>query len=220
MPDAAVGFIGDQSPKPRIVQYRSRRYSIRLEPVFWRALERLAERNGMRLGRFVADLAERHSGGNFSSHLRVICMLEAERTIAGAQLRAGEASLVDMVSASFNPGLVLSRYRTIVAHNDAFVEWLGADHPALLGTDLTSIVQVRTRPPLNDTWLDMIAGNIESAEARVLYVEPGRVLAAPARIVAIQPRPGEDFYALMWLSSGPKSPAPARTAGAARHQPD
>ena len=218
MPEAAVGFIGDQSPKPRIVQYRSRRYSIRLEPVFWRALERLAERNGMRLGRFVADLADRHSGGNFSSHLRVICMLEAERTLAGAHLRAGEASIVDLVSASFTAGLVLSRYRTIVAHNHAFVEWLGADHPALLGADLTSIVQVRTRPPLNDIWLDMIAGNVESAEARVLYVEPGRVLAAPARVLAIQPRTGEDFYALMWLSSGPKPPA--RSAGAARHQPD
>ena len=219
MPEAAVGRIGDQSPKPRIVQYRNRRYSIRLEPVFWRALERLAERNQMRLGRFVADLAERHRGGNFSSHLRVICMLEAERTLAGVQLRAGEASLVDMVSASFNPGLVLSRYRTIVAHNDAFAEWLGADHPALLGADLTSIVQVRTKTPLNEIWLDMIAGNVDSAEARVLYVEPGRVLAAPARLLAIQPRPGEDFYALMWVSSGPKSPAPARAPGTVGTKP-
>ena len=217
MPEAAVSVIGDQSPKPRIVQHHNRRYSIRLEPVFWRALERLAERNGMRLGRFVADLAERHGGGNFSSHLRVICMLEAERTLAGVQLRAGEASLVDLVSASFNPGLVLSRDRTIVAHNDAFVEWLGTDRPALVGADLTSIVQVRTKTPLNDLWLDMIAGQVESAEARVLYVEPGRVLAAPARLLAIQPRPGEDFYALMWVSSGPKTLAPARTAATAGH---
>ena len=52
-PDAPVKEA--ESPKPRIVQYRNRRYSVRLEPVFWHALERLAEQSDMRLGRYIAD---------------------------------------------------------------------------------------------------------------------------------------------------------------------
>jgi len=66
---------GEQAPKPRIVQYNNRRYSIRLEPVFWRALETLAERNQMRLGKFIAELEETYQGKNFSSFLRVFSML-------------------------------------------------------------------------------------------------------------------------------------------------
>ena len=215
MPEAAVVSIGDQTPKPRIVQYRNRRYSIRLDPVFWRALDRLAERRGLRVGRFVADLAAEYHGDNFSSHLRALCMVEAERALAQAQLHAGQAGLVDTVMAGFSPGLVLSRYRTIVAHNEAFTDWLGPGHPGLSGADLTSVVQVRPKRPLNDLWLDMIAGHVATAEARVLHVGPGRVLAATARLLALPPASGGDFYAVMWLSggSGPASPSRAPEGG-------
>ena len=54
MAQQALFAAGDQTPKPRIVQYRGRRYSIRLEPVFWQSLEALAEGQGKRLGRLVA----------------------------------------------------------------------------------------------------------------------------------------------------------------------
>ncbi len=50
----ALSAVGIQTPKPRIVQYQNRRYSIRLEPVFWQTLDSLAEREGIRLGSFIA----------------------------------------------------------------------------------------------------------------------------------------------------------------------
>ena len=74
--------VAAQAPKPRIVQYDRRRYSIRLESVFWKFLEFLAERRGMRLGRYIAGLAGSYRGNNLSSYLRVVCMLEAERKVA------------------------------------------------------------------------------------------------------------------------------------------
>ena len=46
--------IAAQMPKPRVVQHRGRRYSIRLESVFWKFLEYLAGRQGVRLGRYIA----------------------------------------------------------------------------------------------------------------------------------------------------------------------
>src|SRR3546814_2826331 len=72
----------NQTPKPRIVQYRNKRYSVRLEPIYWQTLEVLADRRRMRLGRFVAELADSYEGPNFSSFLRVFCMLEGEQSLA------------------------------------------------------------------------------------------------------------------------------------------
>ncbi len=205
----ALSAVGIQTPKPRIVQYKNRRYSIRLEPVFWQALESLAEREGMRLGRFIAELAERYKGNNFASHLRVVGIVETERALAQASLVPTHDNILDVVRACASPGIVLTRYRTILAHNDSFTEWLGAPEESLAGADLTSIIQVRTRRPLNDLWLDMIAGNLTIADANVLHVEPGRVIAAAAKLLGLHPREGENFYAVMWLSATRKpSPQP------------
>jgi hypothetical protein len=96
--------------------------------------------------------------------------------------------------------VLLSRFRTIIAYNNGLLDWLGGGGRPLAGADLTSVIQVRTRRPLNEVWLDMVAGNLRSVEANVLYVEPGRVVAAPARVLAIHPEPSEEFYAVMWLS--------------------
>jgi len=197
----ALSAVGIQTPKPRIVQYQNRRYSIRLEPVFWQALENLSEQEGMRLGRFIAELAARYNGNNFASHLRVISMVESERALAQSSLLPTQDNILGVVRACASPGLVLSRYRTILAHNDGFLEWLGAPEESLAGADLTSVIQVRTRRPLNDLWLDMVAGNVAIAEANVLHVEPGRVIAAAAKLLGLHPRDGEGFYAVMWLSA-------------------
>ncbi len=147
MPQQDLGAIGNQYPKPRVVQYRRRRYSIRLEPAFWQSLERLAAREGMRLGRFVADLSDGYRGVNFASYLRVICMLQSELALADARLQPTSGTLLDVVMACDSPGLLLSRERTLVAYNDSFVEWLGPSETSLTGADLTSVVQVRTRQP-------------------------------------------------------------------------
>lgn len=190
-----------QQPKPRIVQYRNRRFSIRLEPVFWQALERQAELAGMRLGKYVAGLAAGFRGANFSSHLRTLCMLESERALVRAELRPSGASLVDLVQASFTPALILSRYRTVIAGNRAFMDWLGPDRQAVDGADLTSVLQVRARRPLNELWLDLVSGGADRADIGVLHLEPGRVLAAPGRIVALPVRDTAEFYAVLWISA-------------------
>lgn len=195
-----------QAPQPRIVQYRNRRYSIRLEPVFWRTLEFLAERHGVRLGRFVGQLAEDYAGPNFASHLRVVCMTETERARAEASLRPSRVNVVDLVLSCPSPGLVLSRYRTILAFNPSFARWLGPGNEPATGADLTSVIQVRPRRPLNEVWLDMIAGKVPSADANVLHVAPGRATAASGRLIALPPQQDDEFYAVMWLSA-PRRPA-------------
>ena len=200
----------DQSPKPRIVQYRNRRYSVRLEPIYWRNLERIAERRQNRLGQLIATLAEDHRGGNFSSFLRVYCMLEAERAFAVRHLGTSLTSLMDVLGTCPAPGLILSRHRTIVSFNEAFGDWLGAVEVSVIGANLTSLLQVRTVQPLNAVWQSMIIGKESRVAARVLYVAPGRVNAAQASFLALHAAGGTEFYAVMWLAlAKPKTTKPA-----------
>jgi predicted DNA-binding ribbon-helix-helix protein len=190
----------NQTPKPRIVQYRNKRYSVRLEPIYWQTLEVLADRQRMRLGRFVAELANSYDGPNFSSFLRVFCMLEGEQALARETLGPTHHGLLDVVTNCPNPGLILSRYRTVIAYNNAFGEWLGPANIAVIGAELTTLVQVRTRRSLNDVWQDLVSGREPRADAKLLYVAPGRVNAAQATILALRSQAHQEFYAVMWLS--------------------
>jgi len=198
---------GNQAPKPRIVQYRNKRYSVRLEPIYWQTLEVLAERQRLRLGRFVAELADRYEGPNFSSYLRVFCMLEGEQALARETLGPSHHGLLDVVTNCPNPGLILSRYRTVIAYNSAFGEWLGPTEVAVIGAELTNLVQVRTRRSLGEVWQDLVSGRESKAEAKLLYVAPGRVNAAQANILALRSQTYHEFYAVMWLSLQAKRPS-------------
>ncbi len=196
------GRPGEQEPRPRIVQFNNRRYSIRLEPVFWRALETLAERNQVRLGKFIAELEETYQGKNFSSFLRVFSMLDAERGLAEGRLGDGRASLLDLVEACPTPGVVLSHDRTIIACNTAFTGWLGKPYSPVVGSDLTAVLQVRTRRSLNEVWQDMVNGDAAAIDARILHVAPGRVSTAQGRILALPSNDPLSFYSVMWLTIG------------------
>ena len=203
----------DQTPKPRIVQHRGRRYSIRLEPVFWQSLEALAEVQGKRLGRLVAEQADGYDGANFASYLRVLCMLEAKQSLARTSLRPSQGNLVDLVMGCTSPGLVLSRQRTILAYNPSLEEWIGPGRKPMGGAELTSIMQVRTRRPLNEIWDELMSGKLARADMNVLHVEPGRVVAAGARLLALRAIEEGTSYAVMWLAAGSRGGPQAKPAG-------
>ncbi len=191
--------IAAQVPKPRVVQHRGRRYSIRLETAFWKFLEYLAGRQDVRLGRYIAGLAGSYGGNNLSSYLRVVCMLEAERSVAEAILDPTRDSLLTLVRDCPSPGVIVSRSRTILGYNTAFAHWLGPGPRVLAGSELTDVLQVRTTLPLNEMWTDMITGVQGTVNAHVLRVSPGRVSASQATIVPLRSDVGEGFYAVMWL---------------------
>jgi predicted DNA-binding ribbon-helix-helix protein len=66
--------------------------SVRLEAAYWEALERLAQSEGMSLGRFLSELyaeaLDLHGDvRNFTSLLRCVCLLHLEKTLrSGAGL--------------------------------------------------------------------------------------------------------------------------------------
>ncbi len=193
--------VAGQEAKPRVVQHQRRRYSIRLEAVFWNFLEYLAQRQGQRLGRFIGGLAASYGGKNLSSYLRVVCMLEAERAVAEAGLDPTRDSLLSLVRDCPSPGVVISRSRTIIAYNSAFAAWLGPGPRLLAGSELTEALQVRTPRSLNEVWTDMITGAQGTIKAHVLRVRPGQVSAAQATLVPLRSETGDGFHAVMWLEA-------------------
>lgn len=199
--------VAAQVPKPRIVQHNKRRFSIRLESAFWQFLEYLSEQRGLRLGRFIAELAGGYQGKNLSSYLRVVCMLEAERAVARAELDPTRDSLLGLLQACPSPGMLISQSRTILAYNAAFSEWIGPEHVRLAGLDLTSALQIRTVRSLASVWSDMVVGAQSNVQAHVLHVTPGRVNAAQAIIVPLRSQAGSEFYAVMWLAAKTKAPS-------------
>jgi predicted DNA-binding ribbon-helix-helix protein len=198
-PDHSRTAVAAQAPKPRVVQHRGRRYSIRLETIFWTFLDYLAARHGLRLGRYIAGLAAAYRGNNLSSYLRVVCMLEAERRLAETELAPNRDSLLALVRDCPSPGVILSRSRTLLGYNAAFARWLGPGPRVLAGSALTDVLQVRTARSLNEVWTDMVAGAQGTVKAHVLRVSPGLVSAAQATIVPLRTGGEDGFYAVMWL---------------------
>ncbi|WP_343559923.1 ribbon-helix-helix domain-containing protein [Kiloniella sp. b19] len=209
-PDIPVN-IADQTPKPRIVQYRKKRYSIRLEPVFWRALERMARERRKKLGQFLIELEEKHEGINFASFLRSYCMLEAEQTAAEHALENREASIAQFLRTSPAPGALIRSDLHIVDGNDAFYQWLGEDQKRIEGVDVTSLFQIRSRAPLQDAWKDLMSGKNEQLDARIIRMVPGRVTTAQARFIKMKSMETAQDYGLLWIVSTPKASLPQRT---------
>ncbi|MDX1425937.1 MAG: ribbon-helix-helix domain-containing protein [Kiloniellales bacterium] len=214
----ARGAVAAQAPQPRVVQHRGRRYSIRLETIFWRFLDHLAARHDMRLGRYIAGLAASYAGNNLSSYLRVVCMLEAERRLAKAHLDPRRDSLLALVRDCPSPGVIVSRSRTILGYNTAFAHWLGPGPQVLAGSELTDVLQVRAARPLNEVWADMIDGAQGAVKAHVLRISPGRASAAQATIVPLRAGEADGFYAVMWLEAK-RAAGPARSERAAGGRP-
>jgi len=209
--------VAAQAPKPRVVQHRGRRYSIRLETIFWTFLDYLAARHGLRLGRYIAGLAAAYRGNNLSSYLRVVCMLEAERRLAERVLEPSRDSLLALVRDCPSPGIVLSRSRAILGYNTAFARWLGPGPRVLAGSALTDVLQLRAAKSLNEVWTDIIAGHQGTVKAHVLRVSPGLASAAQATIVPLRTGGEDGFYAVMWLEvTRHADPARAERGGAGR----
>jgi predicted DNA-binding ribbon-helix-helix protein len=199
--------IDDQSPRPRVVQNQKRRHSIRLEPVFWQALENLARDQGKRLGKLIDELAESYGGRNFASHLRVFALISLQRALARQALGGSADDLYRLVEHAPAPGLILSRNRSIIGFNQAFLQWLGSPDAALIGAALNDLLQVRTAGSFNVNWDDLVTGRRERLDAKVLHIQPGQARAAQARILGLRSRETGSFHAVLWLTARPKQDA-------------
>jgi predicted DNA-binding ribbon-helix-helix protein len=183
--------IAPQTPETRVVTHRGRRTSVRLEPVFWTVLERMAAAQGVRVGTLVGRLAESHAGGNLTAHLRTVCLLDAERRAADGWSDARAAGPGRLVQWAPSPALIVAGDTTILDQNTALERWLG--QPSLIGQRLAEAFRVRTRKPLRELWAAMQSTGRPIAGLGVVRISAGRVQAAEATVVPTRPgTPAQD----------------------------
>jgi predicted DNA-binding ribbon-helix-helix protein len=180
-------------PTPRIVQYKKKRYALRLENIFWEELEFLARRRGRRLGQLIAELDEAHQGPNLSSFVRGFCMVEAERDASRFRLESGSFDLLDILRGSPAPALLLTHDRLIIDANPALMEWAGPEI-TYRKQKFDSLFVPRVTRSLDETIELMRSGQLKRTQIQVTHA--GRTV--PATLTALSV--GSIFYCLVWLS--------------------
>lgn len=199
----------EQGPaQQRIVQSGGRRYSLKLEPAFWAALAAAADARGVRLGRLVADLAAGlPAEANLASHVRVFCLAEAKSALAAAEqagrrneLAAGTTDIDTLIEICPAPCLVMTAERRILRANDGFARWYGPAAVSLPGRSFDHFFKLRTARPMEALLRGFAVGDVPAVKAHLLYVVPGRVVAAQARLMPVARRAGDDFALLIMVA--------------------
>lgn len=189
-------------PQPRIVQYKKRRFAMRLEAVFWQQLERIAKRRGQRLGQLVAGLAEMCEGVNLTSFVRGFCMVEAEMENARYRLAAGGFDLTDVMRSCPAPALLLTDDRVILEINPALQRWVdGVPHEAapMRQQRLEQVFEPRIGRALDETVEQLRQGKLKRAQFQMAYIGDAamtrNVMASMSGLSV-----GSVFYLLIWLT--------------------
>jgi predicted DNA-binding ribbon-helix-helix protein len=191
----------------RIVQFEGRRYSIKLEDIWWQRLEDLAQQQGLRLNQLVGQVAHGATDeGNLTAALRSFCLSttldqlhRVERELEERSLTSQGVPLGLIVDACPTPVLMVSHSQAIQRANLPAQQWLGVDAAALVGRIIGHYIQVKAQIPLDKILQEFEAGAHHVYQGRIVYLRPGRVVTARANICpgAIDPVAGSSFLILI-----------------------
>jgi predicted DNA-binding ribbon-helix-helix protein len=196
-----------EGPVHRIVQAKGRRFSLRLESAYWAALDRAAAEQGVRVGKLVADIArDMPQDANLASHVRLFCLAEVDRkaalleqSLAEQEARGGDTDVVGLVDALPIPALLVTAAGNVGHLNAGFGRWFGSGHAHLLGKPLEHFLKLRTQLPMEQVRRSFANRASGLALGHLMYVSPGKVAAAPCRIVPVQQRDHGHFALLIML---------------------
>jgi predicted DNA-binding ribbon-helix-helix protein len=198
---ASVGRPPTGEWEQRILQFDGRRYSLRLEPDFWTALEAIAERRKQRLNRLVAEIAmQRAAGANLSSALRVFCLAEIQRGALSRPLPADRTSLLALAESAPLPCLVFCGDQKILTLNHAFARWVGVPRERLLGEPVLRHFLFPTIRSLAEMWAGFPRDAALPQVVPLISIEPGRLLTTNAKLTPVPGARGRPLW-LVWLLS-------------------
>ncbi len=175
----------------RIVQFKGRRYSIKLEPPVWAGLEAIAAASGRRFNQLVAEMAERAAGNHASltGALRAYCLEHAQSRVQELQAAVRDFSLVGrgaplalIAEACPAPCVIAAQDHVVLAANAAMEAWLGIDAGALVGTRLDHYFHMKMQPALADIVEAYRKGRARVVRGRAIVVRPGRLVMSRASI--------------------------------------
>ena len=193
---------GEDHAVQRILQVKGRRYSIRLESIFWRVLEELSAADGIRLNAMVRRIAEGEAvdpPGNLTSRLRVHCARELRQRLMGAMLPATHRNLFSIAGVAPTPCLVVSSRQEILAANEPFGAWFGTEARSVVGHPVARHFRFRSSPAFDEVWSEFGEGRVIPQPVRIISIVPGRVRAANAILQPIPLEAQTGFVSFVWL---------------------
>ena len=179
MPDQSWTQSDDIELKTRLIQRSGRRYSIRLEQVFWRCLEEAAGSVGKRLNELVAEIAEAPEGPqNLAARLRMFCISYLRERLTRIQLAIGATDVSKIVVACPWPCFVISHRRVIIHANPAFNDLFESSSDEMIGLPLERSFRLSFGRPLSEVWQDLAAEGCGPMAGKLSYMLPGKVFVS------------------------------------------
>ena len=183
-------------PELKVVQFNKRRYALRLEPIFWQGLEKMAAAKHWSLGKLVAEAEASNHGLNLSSYLRmaVTHMWQAQSTQQQLSVPNAPTHLWDIVAHCPSPACIIADNRRIVLVNAALQAWLGED-AAIKGALFDDVFVPRLTRSLAETLALMGRGKLVKTQFQVTHADR----AAMASLQALLTQ--GTLFGLVWLQS-------------------
>ena len=205
-PTIKLAAIPDPRLIHRVVQYRGRRYSLKLDYSSWNALEQAAARRNMRLNQLVDELAvATNHEGNFSATVRAQCLAELKTQIEDLenkvrmQSMSGEGISASLIAdACPAPTFVADGRNMVQKANQPAQKWLGLAESALVGRPVDQYFQVKSTMSLAQIVEQFGQGKYTIFPARIVCLRPGRLIMAKATICPVLRRSDSDLiYTIM-----------------------
>lgn len=194
----------------RVVQYKGRRYSLKLDYSSWAALEQAAVRRSIRLNQLVDELAvATNHEGNFSATVRAQCLAELKTQITELedkvrqQSMSGQGASASLIAdASPAPCFVVNGQNAVLKANAAAQKWLGLAESALIGKAVDQYFQIKSVLPIQQIVEQFAAGRAQVFPARIVCLRPGRLIMAKANICPVLRRSESDLVYIILIDVG------------------
>jgi predicted DNA-binding ribbon-helix-helix protein len=126
LPDKVRGGADpDEASRFRILRRGNWRRALRLEPIFWTALELAARENSMKLTDYVRTLIpDGGRAGNQTSRLRAHAAQWMHERLIDSERRLAESGPARMLKAVPLPGFIIGGERGLIAYNGDFMKFV------------------------------------------------------------------------------------------------
>ena len=177
------------TPEFRTLTTKTGRTGVRLERIFWEALERLSGRAGQRRSRFVADLvdaaneAQINATGAIRSTTVDMLLQELEALLPLARTNY----LIGLLQASPAPAFALDREKRLIQSNPEFLRYMRTANGTIPGGGINDGAQLSIDRPLASLFSELGPG--ETTECGISIRFGNRERRTSARIVMVPPAP-------------------------------
>lgn len=182
-------FVDDLSPEFRVVLVAKKRRGVRLERLFWRLLDEIAERRGEKRSRMIAAIIEKEekNAKNLASVLRgfVAQTLDDERH-AGA-IQSSERFMITLLQQAPVPAFAINRQKKLYQVNQEFIQILRIMVGNMGEKISADVVQLTLDTPTEE----LFARLMDSTSTHCNYVIQldGRQRRGRIKVIAVPPSP-------------------------------